>query len=289
MSCSDTEFSKIIISHFQTSVLLNHRADIGKEISVSLDLGKSNLHVQIDHDGVVTPEQRRIPWKIIEQIDRTTNNCFSFTKGEANKVVYYSELTGRVYSLYPTKNAPTMLVSGIPMHRIKGTTPDKDTEEKINVLKPVHGHVLDTSTGLGYTASLAAENARQVITIELEPAVLKLARQNPWSRELFGNEKISIIVGDSSDIILNFSDQYFDVVIHDPPAMNIAGELYSQGYYAELFRIIKKVGKLFHYIGDPNSRTGSRSTSGVVNRLRAVGFNRVVPCHRAFGVLAFKK
>lgn len=71
------------------------------------------------------------------------------------------------YSLMPTEGAPTMLISGIPMHRIKNTDPWRDTEEKIRAAGPIGVSVLDTATGLGYTASATAKMADCVTTIEL--------------------------------------------------------------------------------------------------------------------------
>ena len=86
---------------------------------------------------------------------------------------------GRAYSLMPTEGAPTLLVWGIPMHRIKGTNPQRDTLTKIQAIAPVAGRVLDTCTGLGYTAIEAARTAEQVVTIELDPTVLEVARLQP--------------------------------------------------------------------------------------------------------------
>jgi len=76
----------------------------------------------------------------------------------------------------PTDGAPTMLLSGIPMHRFKDTDPHADTLCKIEALFPVTGQALDTATGLGYTAIQLAHRAR-VITIEFDPPVLEIARR----------------------------------------------------------------------------------------------------------------
>ena len=62
------------------------------------------------------------------------------------------------------------------MHRIKGTTPDKDTDWKIKALGKPYGKILDTATGLGYTAIQAARTAAQVTTVEFDPAVVALCR-----------------------------------------------------------------------------------------------------------------
>ena len=45
---------------------------------------------------------------------------------------------------------------------------------------------------------------------------------------------------------------------------------------------------MFHYIGDPNSRTGASATKGVVRRLQEAGFSRIVLKPDAFGVTAYR-
>ena len=188
----------------------------------------------------------------------------------------------------PTRAAPTMLISGIPMHRIKGTDPYHDTLEKIKTVKPVVGRVLDTATGLGYTAIEAAKTADHVVTIELDPTALEIARLNPWSRALFDNPKITQRIGDSYDVIEEFDDQTFTRIIHDPPAFSLAGDLYSGEFYVELHRVLRRGGRLFHYVGNPESKSGSRVTRGVMRRLQEAGFSRIARRPRAFGVLAFR-
>ena len=99
-----------------------------------------------------------------------------------------------------------MLVSGIPMHRIKDTDPHADTLEKMRAVRPVVGQVLDTATGLGYTAIEAAKTAAHVTTIELDPAALEVCRRNPWSQALFDNPKITQVVGDSFEVVLELRE-----------------------------------------------------------------------------------
>ena len=52
--------------------------------------------------------------------------------------------------------------------------------------------------------------------------------------------------------------------------------------------VLRPRGVLSHYVGDPASRSGERTTRGVVERLRAAGFRRVVPVPDAFAVAAWK-
>ena len=181
-----------------------------------------------------------------------------------------------------------MLVSGIPMHRIKGTDPHQDTLSKIKTIAPIKGQVLDTATGLGYTAIQAAKSADRVVTIELDPAALEIAGLNPWSQGLFENPKITQIVGDSCEEIENLGDGAFARIIHDPPAFSLAGDLYSAEFYRELFRTLGRGGRLFHYIGDLESKSGRVVARGAMRRLGEAGFSRVVRRPEAFGLVAYK-
>jgi predicted methyltransferase len=55
-----------------------------------------------------------------------------------------------------------------------------------------------------------------------------------------------------------------------------------------LWRILSASGRLFHYVGNPDSKSGANVTRGVVKRLQEAGFHRIVPKPTAFGLLAFK-
>jgi predicted methyltransferase len=181
-----------------------------------------------------------------------------------------------------------MLISGIPMHRVKGTTPNQDTHQKIKALGKPYGKILDTATGLGYTAIQAAKTAEWVITIEFDPVVHEICRLNPWSGELFSQPNIYKLIGDSADISEMFEENTFNAILHDPPTFTLAGHLYSLAMYQSFYRILKPNGRLFHYIGNPESRLGASVGRGVVERLKQAGFD-VKPRPHAFGVLATKR
>jgi predicted methyltransferase len=173
------------------------------------------------------------------------------------------------------------------MHRIKDTDPWRDTLAKVKTIAPLTGRVLDTATGLGYTALVAAQTAVEVVTIELDPAGLEIARANPWSRELFERANIQQLIGDAAEIVPTLEAASFARIVHDPPQLSLAGHLYSEEFYRELRRVLARGGRLFHYIGDPNSPFGSRTTSGVMRRLHNAGFARVVRRPEAFGLVAY--
>ena len=276
----------IVLSRLQVLPILRAREEGRQTARTTLDLGISEVDVSIEPDGVVFSDGARLGWSDLDEIEASPTKCFVVENGAIREIRVYSESIGRVYSLMPTAGAPTLLISGIPMHRIKGADPWSDTLAKIKAISPVVGRVLDTATGLGYTAIAAAKTAEAIVTIELDPAVLDVARFNPWSRALFTNQKITQRIGDSFDVVSEFEDGFFTRIVHDPPMFSLAGELYSEDFYRELRRVLRRGGKLFHYIGNPESKSGQSVTAGVIRRLQRAGFSRVTRRPEAFGVVA---
>jgi predicted methyltransferase len=278
----------IVLSHFQAKELLLGRAAEKSLIAVSPDLGLSTVEVKLEPDGVIFPDGQRLDWKGVDRIRSSEVGCFLLEDSELRKIQTFSEHTKRHISLMPTERAPTMLLAGFPMHRIKGIDPYQDTRTKIRSITPVIGLVLDTATGLGYTAIEAAKTADKVITIEIDPAVLEVARLNPWSKALFEHPKIEARVGNSLDEVQKLESEMFERIIHDPPTFSLAGDLYSGAFYRSLFRVLKQGGRIFHYTGDLKSHSGRRVTEGVIRRLKDAGFRGVSRRSEAFGVVAYK-
>ena len=277
-----------VLSHVQVEPLLqaHHRGE--RAATISMDLGLTTAEVELQADRAILPDGQWLPWEEMEEIAREESACFVIKEDTAEKVQRFSDSLNRFYSLMPTGGAPTMLISGIPMHRIKGIDPYQDTLKKLHTIAPVTGRVMDTCTGLGYTAIEAAKTADEVVTIELDPMVLEVAQLNPWSRPLFESPNIRQIVGDAFDEVQEFEDETFSRIIHDPPMFSLAGDLYSGECYRHLHRVLKPKGRLYHYIGDPNSRSGRNLTKGVVRRLQEAGFSRVVRKPDAFGVVVYR-
>jgi predicted methyltransferase len=279
---------QIVLSHFQVEALLAARRAGRRSASVSLDLELTTADVTLEDNGVRFPDGQPLAWQDLETIRASERGCFLIEKSMPRKIQFFSEQTNQLYSLMPTERAPTMLISGIPMHRVKNTDPHADTLEKIKTIAPLAGCVLDTATGLGYTAIEAAKSAERVVTIELDPAALQVARLNPWSQSLFDNPKIIQTIGDSFEKVQEFKDNTFARIIHDPPMFTLAGDLYSGEFYRQLFRVLKPGGRLFHYIGDLESKSGRVVSKGAARRLQEAGFARVRPCPAAFGLVACK-
>jgi predicted methyltransferase len=278
----------IILSHFQTALLREAQRAGASAVTVSPDLGITQARALIEPGGVRFDSGEFVEWAALERISRDENGCYALDEQGGRKLVTFSQATNRSCSLFPTARAPALLLAGVTMHRIKGIDPIEDTERKVRTIQPITGRVLDTATGLGYTAIVAARTASRVTTVELDPEVLELARMNPWSSELFQNSKIEQRIGDCSELIAGMADHSFDRIIHDPPMISLAGDLYSTHFYEQLFRVLRPGGRLFHYIGDPESPGGARTTQGVLRRLPVVGFKRVASQPEAFGVVAWK-
>ncbi len=279
----------LVLSHYQVEPLWRARQAGQATAETSPDLGRSRVSVRLTAEGVVFPDGTHLDWETLAAIRAAPTRCFVVADGQVRPIEAFSAETNRVYSLLPTAGAPTLLVSGIPMHRVKDIDPWEDTARKVRTIAPLRGRVLDTCTGLGYTAIAAARTAEEVVTIELDPLVLEIARQNPWSQALFHDPRIVQRIGDTSDLIADFPDQSFSRIIHDPPAFSLAGELYSGAFYRQLYRVLRWRGRLFHYVGDLASPAGQRLARGVARRLQEAGFRRVIPRPEAFGFVALKE
>jgi hypothetical protein len=214
----------------------------------------------------------------------------SFNPKDFMEIKFFDEKTNKFYKLVPTSTWPTLEISGIHMHRIKEVDPKTDTGLKVKSLGRIYGKILDVCTGLGYTAILAArkKSVEKVVTIEKDENVIKIAKQNEFSRELFENPKIELIVGDAFEVIKSFENESFNFIIHDPPRFSLAPELYSQEFYNRLFRVLKKGGRMFHYTGEPGKLSGKNFIRGITKRLLLAGFIKIVKVKEVKGLIAYK-
>ena len=282
--------SKPILSHFQArGILLAMQKKEGR-VEVSLDLGLTSTPLLVDARGAILPDGQRVSFKQLKKMMKNPQKCYFVVDNDLVPINFYSETTGWMRTLYPTKTVPTTLVSGYLMHRVKNTDPMADTKEKIKTLGPLHngGRYLDTSFGIGYTA-IELGKFGKVTTVDIDPGAIEIAKLNPWSSPLFSNPNIEIVIGDIKEVIDQFADGEFSHILHDPPSFQLADELYSLDFYRKLFRVLRDNGVLFHYIGDPNSKLGSTVTRGVVERLKTAGFLKIEHKKEAFGVIATKR
>jgi uncharacterized protein len=283
----------IVVSFIQAQELLKAVDEDQLSVKISADLGTAPVKVSVSHKfkEVVFPDGSKISFQELDDIALDRAVCYVLEKNKRpQKVQLFSADTNRFYKLVPSRDAPTIEISGIRMHRTKDVTPWQDTMDKISALAPLRGIVLDTCCCMGYTAISAARqpDVKQVFTFERDTNVLELSDYNPWSKELYTNRKIRLAIGDINAAIVRFNDNFFDAIIHDPPRVALSPELYSGIFYKELFRVLKKGGKLFHYTGSPGEKLGKDIPKGVMRRLKEAGFIDVQPRRDILGVTARK-
>src|SRR5207249_1918518 len=132
--------------------LLNARKTNRQSVNTSIDLGLTQVCVNLTDDGVDLSTDEHLSWQQVEKINDSPTACFALDHRQLTRVQVFSPTTNRLCSLLPTESAPALMVAGFPMHRIKDTNPRLDSLSKVRSVRPVIGRVLDTTTGLGYTA-----------------------------------------------------------------------------------------------------------------------------------------
>lgn len=277
----------MILTYLQALELMKASKEGLKSVGISLDLNISRARVGIEKNSFKFPDGQVLEQSQLKKPLKDDTSCFLVKDSSLMKIQLFSEATNKFYKLVPTKDAPTIEISGIRMHVTKEMTPMQDTMKKIECIAPLRGIVLDTCMGLGYTAIMASKQADFVFTCEKDENVLELAKMNPWSDELFSSKKISISNGDIFEKIAGFRPKMFDAVIHDPPRLALASHLYSLEFYSQLFRVLKANGKLYHYTGSPGSRQRNVNLAGNVSqRLKKAGFSSAKDAH--YGIKAVK-
>jgi len=271
---------RCVLSHFEAGRLLEAVESGEGRVRVPLDLGRDEGLVSVEGDGV----RVRGVWVSREELERMVG--WEGAYGLSNEGVFRLEIrAGHYYKLLPVRpgEAPTVEIDGIRMHRTKWTDPWTDAGVKVRYARVGRGdRVLDVCTGLGYTAVRAVERGAEVVSVEKDRCVLELSRANPWSE---GLREVRVLVGRAEEVVPELGRCEFDAVVHDPPRLARAGELYSRGFYRALFRVMRPGARLVHYVGAPGSRyRGKDIIRGVARRLVEVGFE-VVRVDRRWGLV----
>ena len=248
-------------------------------VECSLDLHRSRTIVEAGAEGW-TWQGRRFPY-----LETCKDRTIYHWDGEAFLPV--ARYAGSLIKLVPTQwGPPTFEIDGIKMLPTAHVSPYADAERKVGLIQPRGKVILDTCGGLGYFAAWCLQGgARQVLSFEKNPDVFWLRSLNPWSPGAGG--ALALEQGDITERIVAMPERSVDAILHDPPRFGTAGELYSQVFYDQLARVLKRRSKLFHYTGAPNKLTSGRDVPGeVVTRLRLAGFTAEL---NGDGVLAVKR
>ena len=248
-------------------------------VECSLDLERSRTTVEVGVAGWKWQGQR-----------------FPYVESSKDRIIYHwdgaafqpvARFTTSLIKLVPTEwGPPTFEIDGIKMLPTARVSPYADAERKVGLIQPRGKVVLDTCGGLGYFAGWCLlGQARQVLSYEKNADVIWLRSLNPWSPGIGGG--LTLTQGDIAAEIVTLAGNSVDAMLHDPPRFGTAGELYSQAFYDQLARVLRRKGKLFHYTGAPNKLTSGRDVPNeVVKRLRRAGFTAEL---NGDGVFAVKK
>jgi uncharacterized protein len=226
---------------------------------------------------------------------------YPYAQGLKDRTIYYwdgdgfapaARFSGSLIKLVPTEwGVPTFEIDGIKMLPTAKESPLADARRKVALVEPRGKVVLDTCGGLGYFAACCAEaGVARIHSFEKNPDVLWLRTLNPWSPDPDAPDlggRLQLTHADVSQAITQLADASVDALLHDPPRFGIAGELYSQAFYDQLARVLRRGGRLFHYTGSPNRLTSGRDVPREVEkRLQKAGFKAQLALD---GVLATRR
>jgi predicted methyltransferase len=248
-------------------------------VECSLDLQRSTTRVHLDVAGWIS-KGRQYPYP-----DTCKDRTIYHWVGESFQPL--ARFTTSLIKLVPTDwGPPTFEIDGIKMLPTARISPYVDAERKVSLIQPRGKVILDTCGGLGYFAAWCLlGKATQVLSYEKNPDVIWLRSLNPWSPKV--SPGLTLIEGDITEQIAMLPSHSVDAILHDPPRFGIAGELYSQVFYDQLARVLKRKGKVFHYTGTPNKLTSERDVpKEVAIRLQHAGFT--AKCN-GDGVLAVRR
>jgi uncharacterized protein len=259
-------------------LLAKARQTAPSPLECSLDLQRSTTHVDVLAD--------HWHWQ---------GSAYPFPERCKQHTIYYWSAPGfqpvaryqsSLIKLVPTTwGPPTFEIDGVKMLPSARISPYEDARQKVALIEPRGKVVLDCCAGLGYFAAWCLQgHAANVLSFEKNADVIWLREMNPWSPP--PDSCLTLTHGDIYQAITHIPNGSVDAVLHDPPRFALAGELYSQAFYLQLARVLKKKGRLFHYTGSPNKISRGRDlASEVIKRLQIAGFT---PRQAGDGVLATK-
>lgn len=257
--------NNMVITKKEFEYIIRNRGE--REFFVNVDFGLRQVRVKVEDDKAVLDGRFHLDLK--QKLK--DKFCYLVKPRKILPLAFFSTKTNIFYKLIPTEDWPSLALGSVPMHRIIESSPYKDTLRKIQLLKP-YGVVLDTCMGLGYTAILASIRSQRVITFEVDRNVLLMAKLNPCSQRLFSQRNIEMKTADVAIYIKRLSKEHFDCVIHDPPTFKLAPQLYSIDFYRQLYRVLKKGGRLYHYLPLYGIRRGYDFPSKIKTKLKGVNF-----------------
>lgn len=116
--------------------------------------------------------------------------------------------------------------------------------------------VMGAGDGIALKEVLKWSEVAKIVLIELDPAVVKLARNYPQLLEVnndaFADKRVEVVYGDAFLKVANLSEK-FDVIIADfpDPDRKILAKLYSEGFYRRIISRLSDNGILVTQASSP--------------------------------------
>ena len=120
----------MIITNHQAQQLLEAKGRKLESANISLDLNKTISKVKIENDSFIFPDGQKIKEEQLKKPIKDSDSCFLVKDDSLVKIQLFSNETNKFYKLVPTKDAPTIEISGIRMHVTKEMTPVEDTNKQ---------------------------------------------------------------------------------------------------------------------------------------------------------------
>lgn len=147
----------------------------------------------------------------------------------------------------------------IPLLKNQKMLPPKTLARAIQALDiQASDHILEIGTGSGYGTLLLARLGKKLTSIEIEPELHQLAKQN---LETFSPHNITLILGDGALGDNGTTDNLFDKIF-------VTG-CYPESVPSELMSQLKPGGKLFAFVGKAPSQEAvliSKSLNNIVSQ-----------------------
>ena len=116
--------------------------------------------------------------------------------------------------------------------------------------------VMGAGDGMALREILKWPQVAKVVLIELDPEIVKLARNHPQllavNNDAFADSRVEVIYGDAFGQVANLPEQ-FDIIIADfpDPDREILAKLYSEGFYRRILSRLSKQGVLVTQASSP--------------------------------------
>ncbi len=226
-----------------------------------------NLGLTYEQYNVDELQQKLLPIK-----DKIKGRAIYLYKDD--RLIRLSVFHNHYFSLVMVNNYPILEIDGIRMHVFYYKSPFKYAQavvKHMNISKK--DYVLETCFGQGYITRLLRTN---VVAYEKNKGVLEIAKLNPYSSYLFNKENVHIVNED----IFNLKQYGFTKIIHDPPSIRVAPELYSPEFYKLLFKHSAKHTLLYHYIGNTYKKRFNTFKERIIENLFKSGWRLLTYNHK---------